>query len=82
VAQHTYFSQFSKDAQRGLGIEIVIMVDDVEKYYGQVKEFANVVKPLTLQPWGLYDFRTADPFGYYLRFTTHHDIFDPENAVK
>ena len=82
VYEQFYFSQFPKDAPRGLGIEIVVLVDDVEKYYEKVKEFANVVEPLKVRPWGLKDFRTVDPFGYYLRFTTHHDIFDPSNAVK
>lgn len=82
VYENFYFSKFPREVQRGLGIEIVVMVDNIEEYYEKVKGVANVIEPLQLRPWGLQDFRTADPFGYYLRFTTPHDIFDPENAVK
>jgi lactoylglutathione lyase len=81
VHQHPFFSKFPKDTTRGFGVEIVIIVEDVEKFYSQVKEFANVVEELVEQPWGLKDFRTADPFGYYLRFTTPHNILDVNNAV-
>lgn len=82
VFKHPYFKQFPKDSKRGYGVELVIMVDDIEKYYEQVKEFANVVEPLTLKPWGLKDFRAVDPAGYYLRFTTEHDISDSKYSVK
>lgn len=57
------------------------MVPDIEKFYKEVKDFANVVEELKLQPWGLKDFRTTDPFGYYLRFTSYHNILDNGNAV-
>lgn len=82
VYEQTYFKKFSKNTKRGYGVEIVIMVDDVERYYSKVKGFANVVEELVLQPWGLKDFRVEDPFGYYLRITTKHDILDNVNAVK
>jgi catechol 2,3-dioxygenase-like lactoylglutathione lyase family enzyme len=82
VYEQLYFSKYPKDIKRGYGVEIVIMVDDVEDYYSRVKDLANVVEPLVLQPWGLKDFRTEDPFGYYLRITTHHNILDSKNAVK
>ncbi len=41
----------------------------------------NVVEPLVRQPWGSQDFRAVDPFGFYLRFTSKHDILDESNAV-
>lgn len=82
VYEQHYFKRFSKDTKRGYGVEIVIMVDDVEEYYSKVRRFANVVEKLTLQPWGLKDFRLEDPFGYYLRITTYHNILDDSNAVK
>jgi hypothetical protein len=82
VYEHPYFKRFPKDTKRGYGVEIVIIVDNVEKYYLKVKNFANVVEELVLQPWGLKDFRVEDPFGYYLRITTHHDILDDDNAVE
>ena len=47
----------------------------------KVKDGANVIEPLVLRPWGSKDFRSADPFGYYLRFTNKHNILDKSNAV-
>lgn len=82
VYEQPYFKRFPKDTKRGYGVEIVIMVDDVEEYYLKVKNFTNVVEELILQPWGLKDFRVEDPFGYYLRITTNHNILDNSNAVK
>lgn len=82
VYEQPYFKRFPKNTKRGYGVEIVIMVDDVEGYYSKVKGFANVVEELVLQPWGLKDFRVEDPFGYYLRITTHHNILDDDNAVE
>ena len=83
VYEQTYFKRFPKDTKRGYGVEIVVMVDDIEKFYLKVKDFANVVEELVLQPWGLKDFRVEDPHGYYLRITSYHDILDgAKNAVK
>lgn len=81
VFNQPYFKQFPKNTVRGYGVEVVIMVDDIDSYYEAVKDHANVVEPLTMQPWGIKDFRAADPFGYYLRFTSKHDILDPSNAI-
>lgn len=67
----------------GYGVEIIIMVNNIDEYYSKVKDFSNVVEGLVLQPWGLKDFRIEDPFGYYVRITSSHDIFDGiKNAVK
>lgn len=63
-------------------MEIVVMVEDVEEYYREVKSFAHIVEELKNKPWGLKDFRISDPFGFYIRFTSHHNILDPRNAVK
>src|SRR3989338_1184130 len=82
VYEQSYFKRFPKNTKRGYGVEIVIMVDDVEEYYSKVKGFANVVEELVLRPWGLKDFRVEDPFGYYLRITSYHNILDNNNAVK
>lgn len=76
VYQQPYFQRFPQNTVRGYGVEIVIMVDDVEQYYAKVKNDANVVEELVLQPWGNKDFRAADPFGYYLRFCNEHSILD------
>ncbi|MGF7229044.1 MAG: VOC family protein [Candidatus Saccharibacteria bacterium] len=82
VYEHKYFSQFPKDSKRGYGVEIVLMVDNVESYYQRVKDAANVFEPLEMQPWGLKDFRCVDPAGYYLRFTDKHNILDNKYAVE
>lgn len=82
IFDQPYFKRFPNETPRGYGVELVIMVDSVEGYYEKVKDTANVVEPLVKQPWGLQDFRAADPFGYYLRFTSKHDILDESNAVK
>ncbi|GES50224.1 hypothetical protein Rhsp01_31910 [Rhizobium sp. NBRC 114257] len=54
----------------GLGIEIVLSVEDVESFYGIAKAGGHPVSKLALQPWGLRDFRIADPDGYYIRVTS------------
>ena len=81
IYEQPFFKKFSKDTPRGYGVELVIMVDDIDTFYEKVKEGANVVEPLTLQPWGFKDFRTEDPFGYYIRFTSKHNILDNSNAI-
>ncbi len=81
VYEQEYFKRFPKDTKRGYGVEIVLMVENIDEYYAKVKEFANVVEELKMQPWELKDFRIEDPFGYYLRFTEPLDIADPKNAV-
>lgn len=81
VWEQSYFKNFPRDTKRGYGVEIVYTVEDVHDYYSQVKEFANIVEELKKQPWGRWDFRFEDPFGYYLRVTEPHDITDPNEAV-
>jgi uncharacterized glyoxalase superfamily protein PhnB len=76
VYEQSYFKQFPSNTKRGYGVEIVIMVTDVEQYYEKVKDFANVVEPLAMRAWGLKDFRVEDPFGYYLRITSIHNVID------
>ncbi|HEX9387746.1 MAG TPA: VOC family protein [Anaerolineales bacterium] len=82
VYEQSYFRRFPRNTKRGYGIEIVLMVVDVEAYYNKVKGFANVVGPLALRPWGLKDFRIEDPFGYYIRITSLYNIFDDFNLTK
>lgn len=74
VYEQSYFKQFPRNTKRGYGVEIVIMVTDIERYYERVKDLANVVEPLAVRAWGLKDFRVEDPFGYYLRITSIHDV--------
>lgn len=82
VYEQNYFKQFPQNTPRGYGIEIVLMVEDIRKFYEETKKSFSIFEDLQLRPWGLEDFRIVDPFGYYLRFTSYHDILDPKNAVK
>jgi uncharacterized glyoxalase superfamily protein PhnB len=81
VWEQPYFKDFPKDTKRGYGVEIVFNVENVTEYYEKVKQFAKIVEPLKKKPWGLYDFRLEDPFGFYLRIGEPHNILDPGNAV-
>lgn len=74
VWEQEYFKRFPRDTKRGYGVEIVYTVDGIKNYYEEIKSFANVVEELKMQPWGRYDFRFEDPFGYYFRVTEPHDI--------
>ena len=53
----------------GLGVEIVLEVEDVEALYRHVKDRWPLADELMDRPWGLTDFRVFDPDGYYWRPT-------------
>lgn len=58
----------------GLGIEIVLEVEDVDAAYAQVqRENWQVADTLAQRPWGLKDFRVFDPNGFYIRVTEATD---------
>jgi lactoylglutathione lyase len=60
----------SSDERKGLGVEIVLALKDLESLYNKVKNSAYPISSdLQLQPWNLRDFRLVDPDGYYLRIT-------------
>jgi hypothetical protein len=82
VYGQSYFKNFPKNTPRGYGVELVLMIYDIESFYNKVKDFANISSALIKRPWGSTDFRCSDPFGYYLRFTSLHNILDNENAVE
>jgi lactoylglutathione lyase len=66
-----YFGREIAALRRGLGVEIVIEVDDVEGCHGRVAASGHtILEPLQGRPWGLKDFRICDPDGYYLRITS------------
>lgn len=81
IYEQDYFRKFSQNTPRGYGIEIVIMVKDIKEFYEETRKSFEIFEDLQLRPWGLEDFRLVDPFGYYLRFTSYHNILDPKNAV-
>jgi lactoylglutathione lyase len=59
---------------RGVGVEIVIEVDDVHAAFTRARDAAvnlsGQVEPLAARPWGQTDFRLIDPDGYYVRVTS------------
>ncbi|MDO8563130.1 MAG: dihydroneopterin aldolase [Candidatus Limnocylindria bacterium] len=69
VTGHSFFGRFPAGTPRGIGVEIIVEVEDVEALYEKVRGFLRVVAPLRRRPWGVRDFRLEDPFGYYLRIT-------------
>lgn len=65
-----YFTQERLATDRGLGVEIVLEVDDVDHVLAHVMAAGYPIHdPLQGRPWGLRDFRIVDPDGYYLRLT-------------
>ncbi|MBN1851375.1 MAG: VOC family protein [Pirellulales bacterium] len=64
----------------GLGIEIVLGVDDLEVAYAHV---LNTDWPLTdalaERPWGSWDFRVIDPNGYYIRINELTPVYNMDN---
>lgn len=72
LAARHYFNPELRSSRRGLGTEIVLEVDNVQKFYDKVKAtgYARILSPLRRQSWGATDFRLADPDGYYFRITS------------
>lgn len=65
-----YFTRGRLAADRGAGVEIVLEVDDIREARERVETVGYpVLEDLQQRPWGLIDFRLADPDGYYLRIT-------------
>jgi dihydroneopterin aldolase len=73
IDRHEHFGSFPRSTRRGYGVEIVIVVEDVDAVYAAARAFARIVSPLRERSWGLRDFRLEDPFGYYVRVTELHD---------
>ncbi len=59
--------------RKGLGVEIVLEVDDIEGLYNEVRSKGYPIeRELGKREWGLVDFRIVDPDGYYLRPTSRY----------
>ena len=66
-----YFTRDIADLRRGLGVEIVLEVYDLDAYHARVLASGYpIFEHLRERPWGLRDFRVVDPDGYYLRITS------------
>lgn len=74
VNHRTHSGGLPEGGQRGLGVEIVIQVEDLDVLYSRAQALDAVVVEMVKRPWGLRDFRISDPYGYYLRFTEPHDV--------
>jgi len=72
-----HFSPERLAGPRGVGLEIVVEVDDVDRAYAlaslEAGRHRGQVEPLRERPWGTRDFRLIDPDGYYLRVTSRRD---------
>ena len=65
------FTQERLAGVRGAGVEIVLVVDDLDTALAAVHAAGHALaEPPQDRPWGLRDFRLTDPDGYYLRITT------------
>jgi lactoylglutathione lyase len=65
------FTQARLAGDRGAGVEIVLEVPDVDAAYEQARTAgAKIAERPRRRPWGLRDFRLADPDGYYVRVTS------------
>jgi hypothetical protein len=57
----------------GIGIEIGVVVADLDKAYAAALTFKEKGWPIStgivMRPWGVRDFRVLAPEGYYFRFT-------------
>lgn len=82
VYNHSYFGQYPSDTKRGYAVEIFFLEDDVKAFYEKVKDKVKVVAELKLKPWGHWDFRIEDPFGYYLRFGERYDWIDDKESIS
>ena len=82
VAEHSYFSRFPASTKRGYGVEVIVLVDDLEATLSALPPTTPLLTPISLRPWGVRDFRVEDPFGYYLRVTERYDIARGETISK
>jgi len=69
-----HFSASHLAGQRGVGLEFVIEVDDVDRAYAlasvEAERHGGGIEPLCDRPWNTRVFRLVDPDGYYLRVTS------------
>jgi lactoylglutathione lyase len=64
-----YFARTTPGSRPGIGVEIVLEVDDLLGYERRARLAGAVFEPLRERPWGRRDFRLVDPDGYYIRVT-------------
>ncbi|HET8990151.1 MAG TPA: VOC family protein [Acidimicrobiales bacterium] len=69
-----HFSPAHLAGPRGVGLEVVIEVDDVDRAYAraspEAERHGGRIEPIGERPWGARDFRLIDPDGFYVRVTS------------
>jgi catechol 2,3-dioxygenase-like lactoylglutathione lyase family enzyme len=69
-----YFTPHLDRSPRGVGVEVVIEVADIDAVYAAAKAAGmRIVKDIQDRPWKARDFRLADPDGYFIRITSPLD---------
>ncbi len=82
VSHHSYFGKFPNDTKKGYAVEIVFLEDDVKEFYEKIKDKVKVVEPLKQKPWGRWDFRIEDPFGFYIRIGEKYDWINKKDKIS
>lgn len=73
LVQEHYFRPEILTDRKGLGVEIVFDVDDIDAFYEEVKATGYPIhEELKRRKHNLTDFRIVDPDGYYLRPTSRN----------
>lgn len=66
-------SLMTQDATAPLNPDVSVEVDDVDAAYGAARRLgAEIVHPLTDEPWGVRRFFMRDPNGKVINVLTHH----------
>lgn len=80
LAKSHHLRRAGLDAERGIGVEFCLYVDDADLdawYERAVRECKTGIEPLVVQPWGARDFRVIDPDGYYVRISSPDRDYRP-----
>jgi hypothetical protein len=71
LAEGHPFEGYRANRKRGIGVELGIVTDALEKVWTAAKAIEGcVVSEIVHQEWGMSDFRILTPHGYYFRVTT------------
>jgi uncharacterized glyoxalase superfamily protein PhnB len=71
IAHENIYAGPKLDADRGSGVDIRIMVEDVDAVYARGKTAgADIVHDIADRNYGLRDFITRDPDGFRIRFAS------------
>jgi predicted enzyme related to lactoylglutathione lyase len=65
----SHYFQPTTGVRLGVGVEIVLEVENLAEYEARAQKAHAVREPTQLRPWGMWDFRVVDPDGYYIRVT-------------